>query len=87
MISIEPTLNWDARPAGSEPPVERLAYMSRVTGRTPEWRAHSTLKAARCALSVRRFWERTELQGAREIWEYSEPCPLWEGGWALVESR
>lgn len=73
------TLRWDARPAGSAPPVEPPTYMSRVTGRTPAWKAHATLGQARGALSVRRSIWQTE--NVREIWVYTE------GAWRLLEAK
>jgi hypothetical protein len=42
---------FDDRPAGSPPDSEPVTVWTRIRGRYPEWKAHTSLRAARAAVT------------------------------------
>lgn len=57
----------DTRPAGSPPPFSPSIVVSRVSGRIPEWKAHTSMRQARQAMAYHRAYSQTT-----EVWEFAD---------------
>lgn len=68
MARNDPRIKRDPQPAGTEPPVfPEPSHATRIPGRSPEWKLHSSLGQARSAVSNSRFGGRPVV--GEEIWE------------------
>jgi hypothetical protein len=63
----------DTRLAGSPPPFSPSVVVSRVSGRRPEWKAHTSMRQAHQAMAYHRAYSQTV-----EVWEHRG------GDWNLV---
>lgn len=69
------SLYHDTRPFGSPPPFDVTPFVTRVSGRRPAWKQHTTLRNARAALAIRRYTHDAE------IWLIED------GEWRLIEEK